>query len=301
MQYFVTESGLIAYLVKFGKTLVLGDPIFTTNMETIRREFIKSFLTDFSNAVFTQTSRSFSVWMHTEFNFFATSIGTERILFLQTWKISGSKKQNIRTANNQASKKNICIKENSLEESFLEVSAKWLATRKVKSKEIRFLVRKFPNFEEETRRFCAYDAHNNLIAFIIFDPIYSDAKCIGYVPNISRSSEDFSQGIFYAIMFKAIECFREEGKEILNLGLAPLELRGNTENFESPNFLGLLRFLRKHTTSLYNYTGIEYTKSRFLDLKKNSEEGVEKSMFLCHQNKIPILELIAIFRASNVI
>lgn len=301
LDYFVTKDGLIAYKKKFGKLLVLGDPIFSNQLNDSKLAFIKAFFAKFPSPVFVQTSKEFSSWLHEQYDFYATPIGLERTINLQIWSKKGKRKQTIRTAYNQSIKRDISIRENPQEDNFESVSKNWLSTRTVKSKEIQFLVRSFPHFEAETRKFCAYDANNSLIAFIIFDPLYRNGKCIGYIPNISRSSEHFKQGLFYAIMVHAICCFAEEGKEILNLGLAPLELKDDLSGMESKVFMKLLKKIRRFTAGIYNYGGIEYTKSRFLNLQDNAAEGYEKTMYLCHKDKLPLIELTAIFKASNVI
>ena len=77
--------------------------------------------------------------------------------------------------------------------------------------------------EQDTRKFFAYEG-DELIGFIFFDPIYKNGKVISYVPNISRFSHSFKQGIFYAIMVNAMEKFQKEGIQQLNLGLSILVL-----------------------------------------------------------------------------
>jgi len=300
LKYFSHESGLITYALKFGQTLVLGDPIFSSSLESDRIEFLNCFISEFPDSAFVQTSKYFAKFLHTNFGFFGTRIGTERLISLQTWSLTGKRKQTIRTACNQAFKRNIVIRENQYEDNFSEVSNDWLSTRTVKSREISFLVRKFPYYENETRKFCAYQ-NDKLIAFIVFDPIYVDAECIGYIPNISRASESFRQGAFYAIMVEAINRFKTEGKQFINLGLSPLHISGPSESFESKPFLRLLKFIRNYSPQLYNYSGIEHAKSRFFDPKRLRKDGEQNSMFLSHNSKLPLIKLLAIFRASNVI
>lgn len=300
LQYFTHEFGLITYTIKFGQTLVLGDPIFTTAKDFNRIQFLKCFIDSNPNIGFVQCSKNFAELLNENFGYYGTRIGTERLIDLQEWSLKGKCKQTIRTACNQARKKGIIIRESKYEENFRAVSDKWLSTRTVNSKEISFLVRKFPYFEIETRKFCAY-SNQELIAFIIFDPIYENSECIGYIPNVSRSSEKFRQGAFYAIMVEAINCFKNEGKKIINLGLSPLHITGSSKPFESKLFLWILSCVKNFTPKLYNYNGIEYTKSRFFDTRLTPKDDSTNSMYLCHHSKLPIIKLLAIFRASNVI
>ena len=300
MEYFQHEYGLISFIKKYGCYIVLSDPIFKYSEKRFKIKLIKEFLNRYNRVSFVQVSRSFAELLHNEFNYFSTQIGNERRINIQNWKSSGKRKQVIRTSCNQAAKQNIKIEENPLEDSFAKVSAKWINTRNVNKSEIKFLVRTHPYFEIDTRTFCAYDPEANLLAYIIFDPIFENGKCVGYVPNISRSSPVFKQGIFYAIMVEAIKKFRIEGLQYLNLGLSPLILSNNSESYESEKLRSVLKLVRKYGANLYNYNGINYTKSRFID-DSSSNEGETYPVFLCHKSSLPLFKITAIFRASNVI
>ena len=222
MQYFQHEYGLISFIKKYGSYLVLSDPIYKSKDREFQVKLIKEFLTKYKRVSFVQVSREFAQLLHEEFNYYSTQIGNERLIDLQQWKISGKRKQVIRTACNQADKQGIKIIENPLEDDFDSISSEWLSTRQVKEREIKFLVRTHPYFEKDARTFCAYSAEGNLLAYIIFSPIFENGKCAGYVPDISRSSPVFKQGIYYAIMVEAIKQFKIEGLQYLNLGLSPL-------------------------------------------------------------------------------
>ena len=301
MLYFQHEYGLISYIKKYGFYFVLSDPIFKTSEESSQKELIDIFLKKYKNVSFVQVSQDFAEFLHREFNFYATQIGNERIIDVQRWDISGKRKQVIRTACNQAAKQHIKITENPLEKDYEAISSKWLETRRVKKREIKFLIRTHPFVEIETRTFCAYDLEGILIAYIIFDPIFKNGKCIGYVPDISRSSPVFKQGTYYAIMVEAIRVFKAEGLQQINLGLSPLILSDNSEKYESKRLRRVFQLLRKYVTKLYNYSGINYTKSRFVADTENSKDGRVLSAFLCHKSPLPLLQVTAIFKASNVI
>ncbi len=301
MQYFKHEYGLISFIKKYGSHFVLSDPIFKYSEKEFRIKLIKEFLNKYNRVSFVQASKEFAELLHNEFNYFSTQIGNERLIKIQEWRISGKKKQVIRTSYNQAAKKNIKIIENPLEEGFDAISSKWLNTRQVNKREINFLIRTHPYFEKDTRTFCAYDSEGLLIAYIIFDPIFENGSCVGYVPDISRSSPVFKQGIYYAIMVEAIQIFRTEGLQYINLGLSPLILSNNSESYESEKLRYVLKLIRKYGKNWYNYNGINYTKSRFVDESAKAHEGSTYPVFLCHKTPLPLFQVTAIFKASNVI
>jgi len=301
MQYFEHEYGLVSFIKKYGCYFVLADPIFKYPEKELQIKLIEEFLKKYNRVSFVQVSKELAKLLHNKFNYFSTQIGNERLINIQEWEISGKKKQVIRTAYNQVIKQNIKIIENPLENDFHAISSQWLNTRQVNSREIIFLIRTHPYFEKGTRTFCAYDSEGLLIAYIIFDPIFENGSCVGYVPNISRSSPTFKQGIFYAIMVEAIKKFKNESLKYLNLGLSPLILSDESESYESEKLRYVLKLIRKYGKSWYNYNGINYTKSRFIDESAKPNEGTASPVFLCHRTPLPLFQVTAIFKASNVI
>jgi len=102
------------------------------------------------------------------------------------------------------------------------VSAKWLSTKKVNDREIWIYARR-PIFdaEEDVRKFVAYDKEGAVAGFVFYDPMYRDGKVFGYSANISRCDEQRFGRLATAVHMEAIEKFKAEGKEVLNLLLAP--------------------------------------------------------------------------------
>jgi len=300
MEYFQHEFGLISYIKKYGFHFVLSEPIFKSSEKQHKTKLIQDFLNYYNKVSFVQVSKEFSELLHTEFNYYSTQIGDEKLINIQNWNTTGKRKQVIRTACNQARKQGIKIIENPYEDRFSSISSEWLRTRKVKEREIRFLVRKHPYFEKDTRVLCAYDSDRSLIAYIIFSPILENGKCVGYVPDISRSSPVFKQGIYYALMVEAIKIFKAEGKQYINLGLSPLILDNDAFPYESWKLRFVFKIIKRYGASLYNYNGINYTKSRFL-ASNNSNDGFTEKVYYSHKSSFPLFEIIAIFRASNII
>ena len=109
------------------------------------------------------------------------------------------------------------------------ISDAWIRTRRCKNNEIRFLIRPMiVDYREGTRYFYAY-RDDEAVGFVFFDPLYRDGRLAGYVPNISRSSANFRQGLWYALMAHALGVFREVGVQYVDLGLVPLQLDGGVE------------------------------------------------------------------------
>lgn len=291
MQYFdLPGVGYIAYMRKWGGTFVLSDPVAAP--EDFPR-ILERFHQRFPNACYIQVSKPVVDVLHTRFGLYGTQFGSESRIDLRTWSLSGKKKQILRTALNQAQKSGITVKERFSDDHTREISEAWIRTRKCKSNEIRFLIRPMDmDYRENERHFYAYQ-NGKAVGFIYFDPIYHNNRIISYVPNISRANADFRQGIFYTLMAHAMEIFREEGVPYLDLGLIPLSMDRATEPQESRLLKGLMHGIYERGNFLYNFKGLEFTKSRF--------RGDTFKTYCCHRRAIPALEFLAMFKLTRLL
>ena len=291
MEFFdVPNKGFIAFKKRWGSQMVLSDPICH---EDDREAVISAYLEKYPNSAFIQITEPIARLIHEKFGFYATQFGIETVIDLEKWRISGKKKQILRTSINQAKKRGIVIRENPEETRHHELSKEWIATRKTKNREISFLIRPMVmDHEEETRKFFAYQ-DDELIGFAFFDPIYKDGEIVSYVPNISRFSHKFRQGIFYSLMTHAIETFKKEGFKEVNLGLSVMVLGDEFEASESKLLKRIGRFIFYHFNFLYNFKGVAFTKSRF--------RGKANRFYSAHKYYFPAVKLLTLFKISNVI
>lgn len=291
MQYFdVPGLGYVAYMRKWGSTFVLSDPVCAPeNFGDILEQFHKRY----PNASYVQVSKPVVDFMHLRFGLYGTQFGSESRIDLGNWALSGKKKQILRTALNQAEKCGITVQERFSDDHTREISEAWIRTRKCKSNEIRFLIRPMEmEYRENERRFYAYQG-GKAVGFVYFDPIYQNNEIISYVPNISRANANFRQGIFYTLMAHAMEAFKAEGIPYLDLGLIPLSLDSATEHQESPLLKRILHGLYNRGNFLYNFKGLEFTKSRF--------RGNNFKTYCCHKRGIPVLEFLAMLKLTQVL
>ncbi|SDX23080.1 DUF2156 domain-containing protein [Marinobacter mobilis] len=291
MAYFdLPGVGYIGYMKKWGMTFVLSDPVAAPeNFEFI----LERFHLQHPNACYIQVSKPVVDFLHRRFGLFGTQFGSESRIDLGSWTLSGKKKQILRTALNQAEKGGITVKERFSDDHTREISEAWIRTRKCKSNEIRFLIRPMQmDYRENERHFYAYQG-GKAVGFIYFDPIYHNNQIISYVPNISRANANFRQGIFYTLMAHAMEVFKEEGVPYLDLGLIPLSLDKTPEPQEARLLKGLMHKLYEHGNFLYNFKGLEFTKSRF--------RGQSFKTYCCHRRSLPALEFIAMFKLTRLL
>jgi lysylphosphatidylglycerol synthetase-like protein (DUF2156 family) len=291
IKYFdMPGKGYIAYAEKWGIRGVLSDPVCE---EKDRETLIGEFIRRGGRTGFAQVSEPVAELLHEQFGLYATQFGVESIIDLKNWDLKGKKKQVLRTSLNQAVKSGIYVQETFEEDRYNELSREWVKTRKVRNREIRFLIRPMNmEYQVGTRKFFAYRG-DDLIGFIFFDPVYSQNRVISYVPNISRFSQSFRQGIFYTIMLQAMETFKEEGVEQIHLGLSPFVVGEGYRHYESKITKQLIRLLYQYGNGIYSFKGIYFTKSRF--------RGKDYPTFCSHRRNLPLREIITLFRISNLL
>ncbi|WP_420475609.1 DUF2156 domain-containing protein [Noviherbaspirillum sp. ST9] len=291
MSYFdMPGVGYIAYASHWGMRFALADPVCHPQHRAL---MLDRFIEKYPNAVFVQVTKPVVDHLHSHYDYYGTQFGSESKIDLATWSLRGAKKQIIRTAINQARNQGIEIRESGFNQDVKKISEAWIQTRRCKNNEIRFLIRPMLiDYREGTRYFYAY-LNGEAVGFIFFDPVYANNKLIGYVPNISRSSANFKQGLWYALMAHAMDVFKAEGVEYLDLGLVPLMMAKEVEPQESRLLRMTMSVIRERMDFLYNFKGLEFAKSRF--------QGRVEKTYCCHRNAMPGIAMTAMFRLTRII
>lgn len=291
LEYFeVPGAGYIAHARYWGMRFVLGEPVCPPQLQAA---MLDAFLERHPDAVFVQVGKDVVDHLHARHGYYGTQFGSESKLDLADWSLRGARKQTVRTAVNAARAEGIEIREGGFDHDVRRISDAWIRTRRCKNNEIRFLIRPMiVDYREGTRYFYAYK-NGEAVGFAFFDPIYRDGRLAGYVPNISRSSANFRQGLWYALMAHALARFQEEGVPCVDLGLTPLMLAGELEPQESRLLRATLGVIRERMDFLYNFKGLEFAKSRF--------QGRVVKTYCCHRHALPALAMTAMFRLTRII
>ncbi len=291
MNYFdMPGIGFIAYKKKWGTRFVLADPICE---EKNRELLIRGLLQDSKSTAFIQVSQPLAELIADGLGYYSTQFGVESVVNLEKWDLKGKKKQVLRTSINHALKEGVVIEEKYSDTGCHELTREWMRTRKVSNCEVNFLIRPMDQeFQEGTRKFSAYH-EGDLVGFVFFDPLYKDGKVVSCVPNISRFSNKFKYGIFYPLMCHAMDVFKKEGVKYLDLGLCPMMVGENDEQYESGIVKKIIRLLYDYGNFIYSFKGLYFTKSRF--------EGTERRTFYAHKGRLPIKSILTVFSLANII
>lgn len=274
MEYFIVEGiGYIAFttithpvFARKPKRIVLSDPVCSRDNLW---ELIGAFLQDNPSAAFVVISEHCAEVLR-DMGFKVNCIGPEPELPIQTYNTMGNWKEldMIKRARNEAKREGIVIREERLEdiapEKMEAVSSKWMGSKILNDREIWIYARR-PIWESEpdVRKFIAYDRQGEIIGFVFYDPVYRNGNVIGYSANTSRCDESRYGRLATAVHMEAVDVFRCEGKEMLNLCLAPF-VRLHLGKYNDDRITRLFFELsEQYGNQIYNFKGLAFHKSKY--------------------------------------
>lgn len=302
MEYFVHRTGYVAFtsvrhpiFAPQGRKIVLSDPLCAA--EDLP-QLVSAFLEFAPRSVFGVVSEPCTAVLR-QAGFKANCLGYEPEIAIQTYNTQGNWKELdlIKRARNEAKREGIVIREENIEKvsrsQLAEVSAKWIEHKKVNDREIWVYARR-PVFahEEDVRKFVAYDRDGRVAGFVFYDPMYRDGKVYGYSANISRCNEQRFGRLATAVNMVAAEQFRAEGKEVINLCLAPfVKLDAGRFNDDWATSL-FFRISERFGNNIYNFKGLSFYKAKY--------RGNEKLLYFASNSPLPSNDVYLAFLSSDI-
>ena len=302
MEYFVSPMGYIAFtsvqhpvFAPNGRKIVLSDPLCSA--EDLPR-MVRNFLEFAPRTVFAVVSERCAAVLR-EMGFKANCLGYEPEIPIQTYNTQGNWRELdlIKRGRNEAKREGIVIREEAIEKvsktQLAEVSAKWIEHKKVNDREIWIYARRpVFSFEEDVRKFIAYDRDGRVAGFAFYDPMYRDGTVYGYSANISRCNEQRFGRLATAVHMVAVEQFRTEGREVLNLCLAPfVKLDDGKFNDDWATSL-FFRVSERFGNNIYNFKGLSFHKAKY--------RGTEKSLYFASNSPLPSNDVYLAFLSSDI-
>ena len=302
MEYFVDDCGYIAYttvrhpvLARQPRKIAFSDPVCA------REDYpsiIRNFLSLHPRAAFGCISDPCAQVVH-DLGFKVNCIGYEAELPIQTYNTRGNWKEldMIKRARNEARREGIVIREEAIEnvnrDELLAVSTRWIGTKKVNDREIWIYARR-PVFayEEGVRKFVAYDRDGRVAGFVFYDPMFRDGEVFGYSATVSRCNEKRFGRLATAVHMEAMEKFKGEGKEVLNLNLAPfVKLEQGRFNDDLGSRL-FFRLSARYGNDIYNFQGLSFHKSKY--------RGSEKYLYFASNSLWPSNDIYLAFWSADI-
>jgi lysylphosphatidylglycerol synthetase-like protein (DUF2156 family) len=302
MEYFVDDLGYVAFssvthpiFSPKPRRITLSDPVCALEDQP---KLIERFLGQFPHSAFAVISEHCAGVLRT-MGFKANCIGFEPEIPVQTYNTKGNWKELdlIKRARNEAKREGITIREAAAgelnPEKLAAVSASWMKNKKLNDREIWLYARR-PVFdaEDDVRKFLAYDREGNVAGFVFYDPMYRDGRVTGYSANIARCDEQRFGRLATAVHMEAVDKFRGEGLEVLNLLLAPFTgLDGgkyNDDLFSKLFFQASARF----GNDIYNFKGLSFHKSKY--------RVPQKYLYFASNRLIPSNDIYLAFLSAEI-
>lgn len=302
LEYFVDDRGYIAYVTashpvfaRQPRQITFSDPVCAPEDYP---EMVGRFLATHPRAVFACVSEACAAVLH-GMHFKVNCIGYEVELPVQTYNTGGNWKEldMIKRSRNEARREGVRIREEDIEtvnrEQLDAISNKWIGTKKVNDREIWLYARR-PVFEAEpdVRKFVAYDRAGRAVGFAFYDPMYRHGNIFGYAANIARSDEQRFGRLITAIHMEAMEKFKSEGKQTLNLCLAPFDKVSAGKFNDDWGAKKFFELTAKYGNNLYNFNGLAFHKSKY--------RGSEKFLYFGSRSFWPSNDIYLAFLSADI-
>jgi len=301
-EYFVVEGmGYIAY-ISFRhpfwswkeRKVVLADPLCDVSNYD---EIIKRFIAKYNDVIFVQSSLALADVLKKQ-GYQVNQFGVETELDVQHFSLAGKQRSKLRQWRNKCQREGVEFKEKGIadcqnHQEIRQLSDSWLKNKG--GKEYSFLTRSFRyTAEKGVRNFWAYQ-QNKLIAFAVFDPLYSDGKIVAYYHNIDRISDNAPHGVSASLVIHAIEVFKQEGIEFVSLGMSPLShlTLQNHKHYDYNHFTrDALRYAYDNLNFIYPFKGNASHKKKF--------NGVKKPVFFSSTRGNSLWEVFVMMKAIGL-
>jgi len=302
MEYFIDEHGYVAYttvqhpvFARKPKRIALSDPVCAPEHVP---NLIRNFLKHDRRAVFGVISERCAGLLR-PLGFKVNCIGYEPELPIQTYNTNGNWKELdlIKRARNEVKREGITIREEKGDtlnrDELSAISAKWIGQKKINDREIWIYARR-PVFEheEDVRKFVAYDREGRVVGFVFYDPMYRAGRVFGYAAQIVRCDEQRFGRLATAVHMTAIETFKPEGREVLNLLLAPFVKLDQGKFNDDRGAEWFLRLSARFGNDIYNFKGLSFHKSKY--------RGAEKPLYYASNSLFPGNDLYLAFLSADV-
>jgi len=259
-----SEEVVIPYALIRNIPLALGDPIGP--VDKVGKALQDWLTTCESNGwppAFYQTTERF-LDIYRSSGLLLLKIGEDAVIPLQTWTLSGKKKQDLRTALNKGKRfswsfimYDDVVLDERIKEEIRRISEEWLAGRS----ELAFSMGgTHIEGHPEERLSVAFDANGNVLGFLTWAPVYARR---GWNLDFMRRRLDTPNGLMEYLITQSLLQFREHGYEMASLGMAPLANISDGQN-DFPMLAKSLSLVYEKMSSIYAYKSLQMFKAKFL-------------------------------------
>ncbi len=263
--FFCEDLGYLSYfqarhpiLARNPRKIVISNPVAAP---ADQRRLLAAFLERETEPIFVQVERPVGEIL-ADFGMEVNQIGVETDLPLP-FSLSGNRRGKLRQWRNKALREGVEVFEapmSAMDHSEVRsLCQDWL--KRKGGEELRYLSRPLVYADEPGVR-CFWARHaGRLKGLAVFDPMYRNAKIIGYYHNMDRLLHDAPGGTSPLIVLTALERFEAEGLEKLALGMSPMS--DIEDDLAANRFMTSILSVFKRCTFLYPFGGNESHKRKF--------------------------------------
>ena len=230
LKHFGDSNGYIAFDIKSGFVVALGDPVCSPNR---RLDYLGRFIAAAGKPSFMQIGRETAQAL-SSLGYPINKLGLETHLPLGRDMFCGSQYQTLRYSATWLAKRNYTVVEVTNNAGHLAqiagISQRWRQERIIHRREMSFLNRPFAlALTQGMRRYLLIGPDGDGVAFLDLDPLYLDGICFGYTTSFKRRAPDAPAHAEVGLTKLVADILTEEGLELLSFGLSPL-----AQHAESP-------------------------------------------------------------------
>jgi lysylphosphatidylglycerol synthetase-like protein (DUF2156 family) len=303
MQYFMhPEFGYTAFVPlsdAYGSVCVLADPICSPDNLV---PFLEAFLKERNDPIFLHIRHDTAKAL-AQRGFCVNELGVETFIDIQEFTLVGTKKEQLRRARNNARKDSIKVREiPSVDDAFFKLFKKiadeWIKRKVISDSEMQFIVRPIVYVDEvDVRRFVAVK-DNEIVGFVIFDPMYENGEVIGYIANHLRSILDRSYSVVDYIIIEAMETFKQEGKRTLSLGLSPLAKVDDSDEFKHSKLMKAhFKYAFNNANFLYNFKNLYQHKTKY---RPESPGAHEEKVYCAMRTRFLLVRACEVYHVLGI-
>jgi phosphatidylglycerol lysyltransferase len=296
--YFTSAAvdGFLAYQISAGIALIAADPVCAPGRA---RKLIHDFVAAIKRPVGAYQVSPLMLEAFREEGFGDVQVGKEAIFDLDHFTLAGGEMELVRAATNKARREGVVVTEHhpfaigskALNLELRVISEEWL--RDKGHHELGFLLGSLGLERPSAKRY--YIARSGkgagrIEGFIVCEPIYGRK---GYYLDVTRRRADAVRGTMELLTTEIFRFLRDEGCELVSMGLAPLALLDDPDLSAHPRLTRLMRFVYQRVNTGYDFKLLYRYKAKY------HPHAWEPRYFCFNQQRLSIGMLYALIKVRN--
>lgn len=298
--YFTSDQvdGFLAYQVTAGIVLIAGDPVCAVSEAP---KLIRDFVAAMERPVGAYQVSPVMLEAFRREGFADIQVGKEAIFDLSRFTLAGGQMELVRAATNKARREGVVVTEHhpfandaqKLNTELQAVSQEWLKDKG--HHELGFLLGSLGLERPSAKRYYLARSENNLgriEGFVVCEPIYGRN---GYYLDITRRRTDAVRGTMELLTAEICNCLRDEGYDMVSMGLAPLAMLDDPDLMDHPLVTWLMRFVYQRFNTSYDFKCLYRYKAKY------HPHAWEPRYFCFNQRRLSVGMLYALVQVRNAI